>query len=197
MERSSRGRAASDRTISLAIQLAAREKTKQAVRISSRPTARINKMAHADPSSFSRGRLVLRVSLRIPVEIANGRRRQARTGVTAMMSRIALPAIGLLAFAISGCGNQLSKPLPGQTPQSINSTTPTAGQAGGPLVPANSPGAGSTLPVTQPGGGGAPLVQPNTPGATPDANTTLQKQQKSGYQPSPDSPLVAPSSNVR
>jgi hypothetical protein len=114
-----------------------------------------------------------------------------------MKSRITLSVIGLLALATSGCGNQLDKPLPGQTPQSVNPATPTAGQAGGPLVPANYPNAGSTLAPTQPGGGGAPLVQPNTPADTPDASTTLQKQKKSGYEPSPDAPLVPPSSTVK
>lgn len=112
-----------------------------------------------------------------------------------MKSRITLSVIGLLALATSGCSNQLDKPMPGQTPQSVNPATPAAGTAGGPLVPANN--AGSTLAPTQPGGGGAPLVQPNTPGATPDASTTQQKQQKSGYQPSADAPLVPPSSSVK
>ena len=114
-----------------------------------------------------------------------------------MRSRITLSVIGLLALAASGCGNQLSKSMPGQTPESENSATPAYGAAGGPLVPANNPNAGSTLPPTQPGGGGAPLTQPNTPGATPDASTTQTKQEKSGYIPKADAPLTPPSSNVR
>lgn len=60
----------------------------------------------------------------------------------------------------------------------MNPATPAAVTAGGPLVPANDPSAGSMLAPTQSGGGGAPLVQPNTPSATPDASTTLRKQQK-------------------
>ena len=111
-----------------------------------------------------------------------------------MQSKLMSPAFAFIAVLLAGCGNQLSQPMPGQTPTSVNAAAPTAGQAGGPLVPANSPGAGSTLAPTQPGGGGAPLVQPNTPGATPDASTTLQKQQKSGYQPGADAP-VGPSSH--
>jgi hypothetical protein len=120
-------------------------------------------------------------------------------GVTAMRSRITLSVsvIGLLALATSGCGNQLSKPMPGQTPETLNSGEPAAGTAGGPLVPANDPSAGSTLAPTQPGGGGAPLTQPNTPGATPDASTTQTKQQKGDYFSKPDAPLTPPTSNVR
>ena|SRR5258708_39514957 len=106
-----------------------------------------------------------------------------------MRSRITLSVIGLLALATSGCGNQLSKPMPGQTPETLN-TAPAAGTAGGPLVPANNPSAGSTLAPTQPGGGGAPLTQPNTPGATPDASTTQPKQEKGGYFPKADAPLA-------
>lgn len=114
-----------------------------------------------------------------------------------MKLSIALPAIGLLALVTTGCDNQLNKYNLGQTPSSINANTPAAGTAGGPLVPATDPNAGSTLAPTQPGGGGAPLVLPNTPGATPDASTTQQKQQKSGYQPNADAPLVPPSSSVK
>jgi len=114
-----------------------------------------------------------------------------------MRSKITLSVIGLLALATSGCGNQLSKPMPGQTPESVNSATPAAGTAGGPLVPANDPNASSKLNPTQPGGGGGPLTQPNTPGATPDASTTQTKQEKSGYISKPDAPLSPPSSNVR
>jgi len=113
-----------------------------------------------------------------------------------MRPRITLSVIGLLALATSGCSNQLDKPLPGPTPHT-EQTAPAYGTAGGPLVPANNPNAGSTLPVTQPGGGGAPLVQPNTPGATPDADTTQTKQQKGDYFPNAGAPLVPPSSNVR
>jgi hypothetical protein len=51
----------------------------------------------------------------------------------------------------------------GQTPESENSAAPAYGAAGGPLVPANDPNAGGTLPPTQSGGGGAPLTQPNAP----------------------------------
>lgn len=112
-----------------------------------------------------------------------------------MRSMITLSVVGLLALVTGGCGNQLDKPLPGATPQSENSATP--GAAGGPLVPANYPNAGSKLPATQPGGGGAPLTQPNTSGATPDANTTETRQQKSGYFPNADAPLVPSSNNVR
>jgi hypothetical protein len=113
-----------------------------------------------------------------------------------MRSRITLSVIGILALATSGCGNQLSKPMPGQTPETINSS-PGAGTAGGPLVPANDPNASSKLTPTPSGGGGAPLTQPNTPGATPDASTTQSKQEKSGYIPKADAPLTPPSSNVR
>jgi hypothetical protein len=48
-----------------------------------------------------------------------------------MRSRITLSVIGLLALATSGCGNQLSKPMPGQTPETLN-TAPAAGTAGDP-----------------------------------------------------------------
>ena len=84
------------------------------------------------------------------------------TGATAMRSMITLSAISLLALAASGCGNQLDKPNLGQTPSSINANTPAAGTAGGPLVPATDPNAGSTLAPTQPGGGGAPLTAPES-----------------------------------
>jgi hypothetical protein len=114
-----------------------------------------------------------------------------------MRSRITLSVIGLLALATSGCSNQLDKPMPGQTPQTMDSAAPAYGAAGGPLVPANNPNAGSTVPPTQPGGGGAPLTQPNTTGATPDASTTQTKQEKGGYFPKADAPLTPPSSNVR
>jgi hypothetical protein len=116
-----------------------------------------------------------------------------------MRSRITLSVsvIGLLALATSGCGNQLNKPMPGQTPESENSAAPAYGAAGGPLVPANDPNAGGTLPPTQSGGGGAPLTQPNAPGATPDASATQTKQEKGGYFPKADAPLTPPSSNVR
>jgi hypothetical protein len=85
----------------------------------------------------------------------------------------------------------------GQTPESENSAAPAYGAAGGPLVPANDPNAGGTLPPTQSGGGGAPLTQPNAPGATPDASATQTKQEKGGYFPKADAPLTPPSSNVR
>jgi OmpA-OmpF porin, OOP family len=64
-----------------------------------------------------------------------------------------LPAIALLALATAGCGNQLSQPMPGPTPESraaqpgaAQSTLNTGGQAGGPLVPANNPSVGTTAP---------------------------------------------------
>ena len=114
-----------------------------------------------------------------------------------MRSQITLSVVGLLALAVGACGTQLSQPLPGQTPTSVNAATPAYGAAGGPLVPANDPNAGSTLAPTQPGGGGAPLVQPNTPGATPDSSTTQTKQQKGGYFPNADAPLEAPTSTTR
>jgi len=64
-----------------------------------------------------------------------------------MRPNLALPAIGLLALLTAGCGgNQLAQPMPGQTPTSISANTPTYGQAGGPLVPANYPNAGATVP---------------------------------------------------
>ena len=113
-----------------------------------------------------------------------------------MRSMITLSVVGLLALATGGCGNQLDKPLPGPTPQTENSANPGYGAAGGPLVPGNYPSAGSSLPATQPGGGGAALVQPNTPGATPNASTTETKQEKSGYFPNADAPLVPPSSTT-
>lgn len=52
---------------------------------------------------------------------------------------LALPAIGLLVLATTGCNNQLWQPMPGQTPTSVNPATPSYGQPGGPLVPANYP----------------------------------------------------------
>jgi len=113
-----------------------------------------------------------------------------------MKSRITLSVIGVMALAVSGCGNQLDKPLPGATPQSENPATSTYGTAGGPLVPANNPNAGSTLPPTQPGGADAPLTPANTPGATPNPNSTQTKQDKSGYFPNADAPLVPPSSTA-
>jgi outer membrane protein OmpA-like peptidoglycan-associated protein len=57
-----------------------------------------------------------------------------------------LAAIALLALAATGCGNRLMQPMAGQTPESINPNTPTYGQAGGPLVPANNPVSGATVP---------------------------------------------------
>jgi len=114
-----------------------------------------------------------------------------------MKSRIALSVIGLLALVTSGCSNQLDKPLPGPTPQSENPATPAYGTGGGPLVPGNYPNAGNTLPPTQPGGADAPLTPPNAPGATPNPNTTETRQEKSGYFPNADAPLVPPQSNVR
>ncbi|HUH85795.1 MAG TPA: hypothetical protein VLX85_14385 [Stellaceae bacterium] len=113
-----------------------------------------------------------------------------------MKSMITLSVISLLALATSGCGNQLDKPSPGPTPQSVNPATPAYGTAGGPLVPGNNPNAGSTLPPTQPGGADAPLTPPNTPGATPNPNSTQTKQEKSGYFPNADTPLVPPSSTT-
>jgi hypothetical protein len=92
-----------------------------------------------------------------------------------MMSSIALSVVGLLVLATSGCGNQLNKPMPGQTPQSENSAAPGYRAAGDPLVPANDPIAGSTLAPTQRGGADLPLTPPNTPGAMPDASTTQTK----------------------
>ncbi len=77
-----------------------------------------------------------------------------------MRSKITLSVIGLLALATSGCDNQLNKANLGPTPQSVNPATPQAGTAGGPLVPANNPN--EKLPLTQPGGGGAPLTAPTS-----------------------------------
>ena len=77
-----------------------------------------------------------------------------------MRSKITLSVIGLLALATSGCDNQLNKANLGQTPSSVNANTPQAGTAGGPLVPANNPN--DKLPLTQPGGGGAPLTAPTS-----------------------------------
>ena len=111
------------------------------------------------------------------------------------LAAIFLPTIGLLALATSGCSNQLAQPMPGQTPTSVNPATPGPGAAGGPLVPATNPNAGSTIPVTPKGeAAGGALVAPTTPNATDQS--TQQKQEKSGYFPSPDAPLapVNPSS---
>jgi len=67
-----------------------------------------------------------------------------------MRLSLTLPAIGLLALMSAGCGNQLAQPMPGQTPTSVNTNTPTYGQVGGPLVPANYPNAGNTAPASPP-----------------------------------------------
>jgi outer membrane protein OmpA-like peptidoglycan-associated protein len=63
-----------------------------------------------------------------------------------MKRGLTLTAIALLALAATGCGNKLSQPMPGPTPESraaqpgaAQSTLNTGGQAGGPLVPANTP----------------------------------------------------------
>jgi OmpA-OmpF porin, OOP family len=60
-----------------------------------------------------------------------------------MKRGLTLIGIALLALAITGCGNKLSEPMPGPTPQSraaqpgaAQSTLNVGGQAGGPLVPA-------------------------------------------------------------
>ena len=108
---------------------------------------------------------------------------------------LTLSAIGLTAIAASGCNNQLAQPLPGPTPTSAN-PTPGYGAAGGALVPATTPNAGSTIPVTPKGeGAGGALVAPTTPNATDQ--TTQQKQEKSGYFPSPDAPLTPANPNSR
>lgn len=63
-----------------------------------------------------------------------------------MRYSLTLSAIALLALATAGCGNQLSQPMPGPTPESraaqpgaAQSTLNVGGQASGPLVPANRP----------------------------------------------------------
>jgi outer membrane protein OmpA-like peptidoglycan-associated protein len=63
-----------------------------------------------------------------------------------MKRGLTLTGIALLALAITGCGNKLSQPMPGPTPESraaqpgaAQSTLNTGGQAGGPLVPATRP----------------------------------------------------------
>jgi OmpA-OmpF porin, OOP family len=63
-----------------------------------------------------------------------------------MKRGLTLTAIALLALTITGCGNKLSEPMPGPTPESraaqpgaAQSTLNTGGQAGGPLVPATNP----------------------------------------------------------
>jgi OmpA-OmpF porin, OOP family len=68
-----------------------------------------------------------------------------------MKRGLTLTGIALLALAITGCGNKLSEPMPGPTPESraaqpgaAQSTLNTGGQAGGPLVPATNP-----MPPTQ------------------------------------------------
>ena len=107
---------------------------------------------------------------------------------------LTLSVISLTALATSGCSNQLDQPLPGPTPTAA--AAPAPGTAGAPLVPGNTPGAGSTIPVTPAGQpGGQPLVAPGTPAA--NGQTTEEKQEKSGYFPSPDTPLAPPTSGVR
>jgi outer membrane protein OmpA-like peptidoglycan-associated protein len=63
-----------------------------------------------------------------------------------MKRGLTLTCIALLALTITGCGNKLSEPMPGPTPESraaqpgaAQSTLNTGGQAGGPLVPATNP----------------------------------------------------------
>lgn len=102
---------------------------------------------------------------------------------------LTLSVVGLTAIAASGCNNQLSNPLPGPTPTAA--AAPAPGTAGGPLVPGNTAGAGSSIPVTPAGlPGGQPLVAPTNPNATSDA--TQGKQEKSGYFPNADAPLTPP-----
>jgi OmpA-OmpF porin, OOP family len=69
-----------------------------------------------------------------------------------MRHTLTLPAIALLALVTAGCGNRLSQPMAGPTPQAVTpqsaqSTLNTGGQAGGPLVPGNyPPSVGTTAP---------------------------------------------------
>lgn len=82
-----------------------------------------------------------------------------------MRATLALPAIALLAAAVSGC----ERPLPPEERGEI-------------VVP----------PGPQAGGAGAPLVAPTRPYATSQA--TQQRQEQSGYYPTAGAPLVPPES---
>jgi OmpA-OmpF porin, OOP family len=71
-----------------------------------------------------------------------------------MKRGLTLTAIALVALATTGCGNRLSQPMPGPTPEattphSAQSTLNAGGQAGGPLVPGNYPPSATAAPVAQ------------------------------------------------
>jgi outer membrane protein OmpA-like peptidoglycan-associated protein len=107
---------------------------------------------------------------------------------TTMRFSLTLPAVGLLALMIAGCGpNRLSQPMPGPTPESVaaqpgaaESMLNTGGRAGGPLVPGNLPPAGATAAV--PPAAAAPAARDFTvyfefakASLTSDARTIIQQ----------------------
>lgn len=111
-----------------------------------------------------------------------------------------LSAGALLALAAGGCSNssnEMRQPM---------STMPNT--SGSPAYesfnPPEYPNAGGTMPVTPKGGAGgtgyygtpgAPLVAPTQTG--PNGQSTLEKQQGSGYFPSADAPLVPANPQTR